>query len=165
MKTPTAAPVTAATTSDGASERLDRARAHARERRTRSEASVTLHRVYRHAGGEVAGSTAACDALLRSLFECPGKVTRVSDATTKVGGKKLGAGFAYIAWGDETTSWQLLRPGYYGQHRAAGWRIPADDEDASLDAEFEFEDADSDDSGDDSDKESDDMHLSDDSDD
>lgn len=66
MKTPTAAPVTAATTSDGASERLDRARAHARERRTRSEASVTLHRVYRHAGGEVAGSTAACDALLRS---------------------------------------------------------------------------------------------------
>ena len=66
MKTPTAAPVTAATTSDGASERLDRARAHARERRARSEASVTLHRVYRHVGGEVAGSTAACDALSRS---------------------------------------------------------------------------------------------------
>ena len=37
-----------------------------------------------------------------------------------------------------------MRPGFYNHHRAAGWRLPADDEDATLDDEFEFE-SDSDD--------------------
>ena len=83
---------------------------------------------------------------VKGLFECPGRIARVSDAYTRVGGKRLGAGFAYVEWSDHTTSWQLLRPGFYGQHRAAGWRIPRDDEDATLDDEFEFED-DSNDSG------------------
>ena len=81
---------------------------------------------------------------VKGLFECLGTVERVSDANTKVGGKKLGVGFAYIKWSDGTATWQLLRPGYYGHHRAAGWRVPSDDEDASLDDEFQFEDDDSD---------------------
>ena len=46
-----------------------------------------------------------------------------ADASTTVGRKKLGVGFAYITWSDNTASWQLLRPGYYGHHRAAGWRL------------------------------------------
>merc|ERR1711924_161599 len=80
----------------------------------------------------------------KGLFECPGHIERVSDASTTVGRKKLGVGFAYITWSDSTASWQLLRPGYYGHHRAAGWRLPADGEDASLDETFEFEDDDDD---------------------
>ena len=57
----------------------------------------------------------------------------------------------YIKWSDGTATWQLLRPGYYGHHRAAGWRVPSDDEDAGLDDEFQFEDNDSDDEDDDPD--------------
>ena len=102
---------------------------------------------------------------VKGLFECPGHIERVSSASTEVGGKKLGVGFAYIRWSDETTSWQLLRPGYYEQHRAAGWRLPADGEDASLDDTFEFEEEEDDDGDNNSDQEEDSDDMSDDDDD
>ena len=89
----------------------------------------------------------------------------MSDASTTVGRKKLGVGFAYITWSDSTASWQLLRPGYYGHHRAAGWRLPADGEDASLDNTFEFEEEEEDDGDNNSDQEEDSDDMSDDDDD
>ena len=102
---------------------------------------------------------------VKGLFECPGHIERVSDASTTVGRKKLGVGFAYITWSDSTASWQLLRPGYYGHHRAAGWRLPADGEDASLDETFEFEDDDDDGDAHSSDEEHDSDDMCDDEDD
>ena len=81
----------------------------------------------------------------------------MSDASTTVGRKKLGVGFAYITWSDSTASWQLLRPGYYGHHRAAGWRLPADGEDAGLDETFEDDDDDGDADSSDEEHDSDDM--------
>ena len=77
---------------------------------------------------------------MKGLFECPGTIHRVSDENTRVSGEKVGLGFVYIEWADKTTSWQLLRAGYYNHNRPAGWRIPNDDEDAALDDKFEFED-------------------------
>ena len=82
------------------------------------------------------------------LFECPGTIDAVSDRDEALGKAAAGAGFAHISWADGEESIQLLRPGFYGQHRSAGWRITADGDDAELDEEYEFEDADDDDEGD-----------------
>ena len=56
-------------------------------------------------------------------------------------------GFVYITWAGEKKEWstQLLRPGYYGQRRAGGWRIPTDDEDLTLETRANAIDAPSDD--------------------
>ena len=35
----------------------------------------------------------------------------------------------------------MLRAGYYGQRRAGGWRIPADDEDLTLERDARARDA------------------------
>ena len=78
------------------------------------------------------------------LFGCPGKITRVSDETTKVRRKKIGLGWAFIEYEDKTEDWQLLRPAFHRQNRAGGWRLIGEGE-AALDREYELEDKDDDD--------------------
>ena len=78
------------------------------------------------------------------LFECPGTIERVRSANQKKSkvkhkGMELGIGFAFITWSDGTYTTQLLRPGFYGQRRPAGWRLPPDDEDLDLDGDFELD--------------------------
>ena len=83
------------------------------------------------------------------LFGCPGKITRVSDENTKLGRKKLGKGWVFIEFEDESEDWQLLRPTFHRANRAGGWRLIGDDE-TGLDRDFELDDKDSGDEGDDS---------------
>ena len=67
-------------------------------------------------------------------------------------------GFAYVTWADGSWSTQLLRAGWYGHRRAAGWRVPDANEDLELDNEFK---AAADDEGDENDDEENDGHHSD----
>ena len=89
------------------------------------------------------------------LFGCPGKITRVSDETTKIKKKKIGLGWAFIEYTDESEDWQLLRPTFYRANRAGGWRL-IDEDEADLDAEYELEDGSDDGSSDGSDDDDDD---------
>ena len=80
------------------------------------------------------------------LFECPGVIEKVREHKQKKPikhkGQTLQMGFAYITWAkDNEWSTQLLRAGYYGQRRAGGWRIPADDEDLTLERDARARDA------------------------
>ena len=84
------------------------------------------------------------------LFGCPGKIARVSDETTKIKKKKIGLGWAFIEYTDESEDWQLLRPTFYRSNRAGGWRL-IDEDEADLDAEYELEDGSDDGSSDGSD--------------
>ena len=79
--------------------------------------------------------------------ERDGLVTQKEKTKVKHQGQNLNMGFVYITWAGEKKEWstQLLRPGYYGQRRAGGWRIPADDEDLTLETRADAIDAPSDD--------------------
>lgn len=77
---------------------------------------------------------------ITGLFGCPGKIARVSDEKTTPQRKKIGLGWAYINFTDGSDDWQLLRPNFFEKHRPGGWRI-INENDLTLDANYEFEDA------------------------
>ena len=86
----------------------------------------------------------------------------MSDEKTTLQRKKIGLGWAYINFTDGTDDWQLLRPTFFEKKRAGGWRI-IDENELTLDADYEFEDDDG--SGGDDDDDDSDGHRLDDSDD
>ena len=94
-----------------------------------SNVEVTFLMKYKEAGKKT----------VEGLFGCPGKITRVSDATTTIRRKKIGLGWAFIEYTDGSEDWQLLRPAFYKAKRAGGWRLISEN-DANLDIDYELED-------------------------
>ena len=59
---------------------------------------------------------------------CPGTITRMSDAGSRDGRRKLGLGWAFVEYDDGESSWLLAsRPTFFNANKAGARRFKPDD--------------------------------------
>ena len=65
------------------------------------------------------------------LFWCPGKITDVSDETTRIAGHGVvGMGWIWVEYDDGSKGWIIAsRRGFFGASRAGAWMFEPDDDD------------------------------------